>query len=478
MRWSRGVLLWFALFLLGCTTMIDATPQSITPVVRSTNTPTPIATVATSTFVPPTATASSPLPSATPTLVPLTQTGPWLVFGESNREAELLRPWVANSDGSGLRPLSSSASFDWEYQNEWVAVATKTSSFDTLNIWRLPGLEPIAEISLQRESYLDMESAGWSPGGCYFAFNVQDVEYYGKLKLYSCLDDTISDVDVVHRAFQRFISWSPDGKWLLYTVESDEDSVRTSPSFLFAYSPQENLQIEIPLEDLGFGYGIDWISNDEAVISPYPYEGDSWRVDYLSLRTNLPTMKVLYEGSFLGIVTNPLMREVLIGPYENCSLCDGSQDINLRIQIDSGEITAFEGDYYGGNNLPWRRDIGIVKDDHWAFISNKDQVISTYTPVQNSVAPQSSSDGAMILFPDAQNIHGSLLTTIEGETIRVLGNIKYATWLPNESIFLVLEPAGASQRLVRYGAATDWQAELLIPHLGKFYSIGVITPKS
>ncbi len=486
MRWSRGLLLCLALFLLGCTTIIYATPQSITPIVRSTNIPNPIPTVATSTFVPPTATvlhpltsATSAVPTVTPTLVPLWETGPWLIFGESEQEGGMLRPWVANGDGSGLRSLSGLESFAWEYQNEWVTVASEGTFSDTLSIWRLPSLEPIAEIELISGSYRNMERAGWSPIGCHFAFNVEDAVFYGKLELYSCIDHTVSDVDAVHHAFQQFVAWSPDGKWLLYTVERDANTLQSSPAFLFAYSPRENLRVQIPLEDLGFGYGIDWISNEEAIISPYPYEGDSWRVDYVSLNTNSATVKILYEGGYWDGLANPLAREVLVHSHSDCSLCNGSSGMKLRIHIDSGEIVVFEGDYYGGSNLSrWNHGVGIVKDDRWAFISNTGQFIMTYNIAQNSVAPQSSSDGTMILFPDAQNIRGSLLSTIEGETIRVLGNIEYATWLPNKSEFLTLEPAGASQRLVRYRAMTEWQAEVLVPYLGKFYHLGVVTPGS
>lgn len=357
-----------------------------------------------------------------------------------------------------------------------MAVASEGAFSDTLSIWRLPSLEPFAEIDLEDITRDRLAKARWSPVGCHFAFSVPDDQFYSRLKLYSCIDNTISDIELVHQAAQELVTWSPDGKWLLYTISNDERSFRTSPTFLFAYSPQENLRIEIPIEALGFGYGIEWLSNEEAVIYPYPYEGDRWRVNYLSLETELPTMKVLYEDSFQEIQVNPVTRNIFVNPYSGCSLCNDSTNISLQIHIDSGEINPFEGEYQGGSNLPrYNSGVGIVKDDHWAFISNMESLVTTYEIAHNSVAPQASSDGTMILFRDDRHSRGSLLSTLNGETVRVLGNIEYATWLPNESEFLTLEPAGASQRLVRYRSETGWQAEVLVPHLGKFYHLDVVT---
>lgn len=77
----RGLLLCLILFLLGCASIIDRTKNLTPSVAPSTNTPGLIITITTPTSLPITP-SSTPTPtSLTPTLVPLMETGPWLILG-------------------------------------------------------------------------------------------------------------------------------------------------------------------------------------------------------------------------------------------------------------------------------------------------------------------------------------------------------------------------------------------------------------
>jgi hypothetical protein len=485
---------------------VSVTPRSSDTSLPPTKTSTILPTY-TATFTPRPTRTASPTSTITPTSLPLSETGPWLMGYETIKNVGEV--YIANLDGSGVHTINIPRRKDesapllccWGSLTPkispsggyWAITSLEENYNFELLIFKLPSLEPIRRIPLlsdaaQRsieeytpefdyfneyapvlDSMMWEDVIMWSHNGRYLAFSGALDGPTTDVYVYDIQDDSIRRLtDGPEQAV--LVSWSPDDQWILHQSASHiwTDTLPETDSFWVAAvdGSAANKLYAPPSDTYKYDFFRGWISNDEYMVDSTCFECARYNLRIVNIKTSEVT--VIYSDGYNDFALAPSEQVFLLSfgdhwgvgnhPIQNGIYWYGSDFKQPRLILDGDEWYLY---WQSGLDAFIAQNHNLGKN---LMISTGGEIIGEL-PID--VWPLPSPDGQWIVMGNELFAADDLTKVISEFTGY------FDTWLPDSTGFYTTVNCN---KLYLHMRDNDWQAEYIPNMSGSLCNPAFIVP--
>lgn len=464
--------------------------------------PTPVATGR-----PTPSTRPSPLPSPTPipspattvaptphsSLIPLSVSGPWLIYATRERSCPEWTLSVANWDGSGYRPLDLPCTPEHtpglaSPRGGYAALLLRETADLQLRIVKLPQgvvvrtislYSPEAKEALANWNHQEYESilwgiamgAGnpaWSPTGRFLAFNAALDQLNVDIYVYDAERDTLQRLTSAPHV-ESVKAWSPDGKWIIY----EEASTYTSEGLWFdklsAITIDGESDHELYLTDSFDEAIVGWTTDHTFVVESTHFEGPSDNLREVDVETDY--IRVLYAGPFYSADLAPQTGTCILNmrrlPWWTPAIEEGI----YRLTPENDLLLVLSGSYWTTSWVPQIEQFVVTDEENNILTFSPEGKVGLRLPWRGLKA---SPDGQWLLLWGPANAErtDAVLWSASGEQVRSIGRVGQIVWLPDSTGFY----RSASGILDLHMANEQWEAKVISEHIADYAILFIVHP--